>query len=101
MLKTKRAKLIGRTLRHNDLPSRIIESAVEGNYSRERPSLDCISKVFKDTEYKLYCGVKRRPKKREEWKIAAFCRVTKRKGRFSDVCEAIDTYESTLTHAQV
>jgi hypothetical protein len=65
-LKTRKAKLIGHILRQNSLLSRIIEGAIEGNNSRERPPLDYISQIVRDMDCRSYCKLKRKAEKRQE-----------------------------------
>ncbi|KAF0757289.1 Uncharacterized protein FWK35_00037193, partial [Aphis craccivora] len=54
-LKKTRAKLIGHVLHHNNLFSKIIDGAIEGNNSRG-PPLDYISQIVRDID----CRVKKR-----------------------------------------
>jgi len=70
-LKIRRAKLIGHSLRHNNLLGRIIEGSIEGKNSRGRPPLEYIGQLVKDLGCVTYYELKRKAEKREEWRIAA------------------------------
>ena len=70
-LKTRRANMIGHTLRHNGMLARAIEGMVQGKNTRGRPPLAYIDQILKDTNTKTYFELKRLAEDREEWRVAA------------------------------
>lgn len=61
--------LIGHTLRHDSLHSRIMEGAIEGNNSRGRSQLDYISQIEGYMDCRSYFELKRKSERHQEWKI--------------------------------
>ena len=67
----RRTSLIGHTLRHDNMLTRIVEGMVEGKRYRGRPRFQYIQQIMGDVNCRSYLELKRKAGNRADWRAAA------------------------------